>query len=264
MAEWRECRGMEEEFEIYAGFAEVYDEFMDNIPYDEWHLYLHELLMEYGITSGIVAELACGTGSMTCRLAEDGYDMIGIDISEDMLEVARNKCGADVLLLQQDMRELDLYGTAAAMVCVCDGMNYITEKEELKKVFENVKTFLDYDGIFIFDMKTEHFYKDIIGECVIADNRENASIIWDNKFHEDTRINEYLLTIYNLEDEENDLFARYDEMHYQKAYSIEEVSSLIEEAGLKLLNVYNAFTKDKPDKDSERVYFVAKRERMSK
>lgn len=251
---------MDEEFEIYAGFAEVYDEFMDNIPYDEWHSYLHGFLIEYGVTSGIVVDLACGTGSMTYRLADDGYDMIGIDLSGDMLDIAREKCSSDTLLLQQDMRELDLYGTAAAMVCVCDGMNYILKKDELKKVFENVRTFLDYDGIFIFDMKTEHFYKDILGEKTIADNRENASFIWDNMYHSDTHINEYLLTIYSLVDDENDLFARYDEMHYQKAYSIEEVTLLLKEAGLKLLKVYNAFSKEEPDAHSERVYFIAKRE----
>lgn len=250
---------MEEDFEIYAGFAGVYDEFMDNIPYDEWHSYLHELLIENNVKSGIVVDLACGTGSMTYRLAEDGYDMIGIDLSEDMLDIARDKCNADVLLLQQDMRELDLYGTAAAMVCVCDGMNYILESDDLRKVFKKVYIFLDYNGIFIFDMKTEYFYEDILGDRVIADNRENASFIWDNEYHKDTHVNEYLLTIYSLADEESDLFARYDEMHYQKAYSIEEISRLLEEAGLELLNVYNAFTKNAPDKKSERVYFIAKR-----
>lgn len=256
---WR--KNMSEEFEIYAGFAEVYDEFMDNIPYDEWHSYLYGLLKEYGVTSGIVVDLACGTGSMTCRLENDGYDMIGVDLSEDMLDIARQKCSLETLFLQQDMRELDLYGTAAAMVCVCDGMNYILKSDELKKVFKSVHTFLDYDGIFIFDMKTEHFYRDMLGECTIADNRDNASFIWENEYHADTHINEYLLTVYSLADEENDLFARCDEMHCQRAYSIEEICSLINEAGLKLLKVYNAFSREEPDSRSERVYFIAKREK---
>ena len=177
-----------EQDEIYGEFAYVYDEFMDNIPYEQWHDYLHGLLIKYGVTDGIVADLACGTGTMTKLLADDGYDMIGVDMSYEMLEVARQKyCCQDfdemtdesesksdslkdamednaqeqetgeskneILFLNQDMRELDLFGTAAAMVCVCDGMNYITDKNDLLKVFEKVKIFLDYGGIFIFDMK---------------------------------------------------------------------------------------------------------------
>lgn len=118
-----------ENFNIYSGFAYVYDSFMDNIPYKSWHAYLHELLKDYNINSGIIVDLACGTGTITAMLASDGYDITGIDISSEMLAVARNKCSKDVLLLQQDIRELDLYGTAAAMVCVCDGMNYMLDEK---------------------------------------------------------------------------------------------------------------------------------------
>ena len=160
-------------------------------------------------------------GTMTKLLADDGYDMIGIDISYEMLDVARQKYTDDnILFLNQDMRELDLYGTAAAMVCVCDGMNYITDEKELFKVFEKIKIFLDYNGIFIFDMKTRHFYNDILGSRTIAENREDASFIWENEFHEDTGINEYLLTIYSLIDDENYLFERSEEIHHQRAYAV--------------------------------------------
>lgn len=244
---------------IYTGFAYVYDKFMDNIPYDEWHSYIHMLLKDYGITDGIVAELACGTGTLTSMLAADGYDMIGIDISYDMLGIARSKCPGNVLLLQQDIRELDLYGSAAAMLCVCDGINYMDGTDSLYKVFCRVNIFLDYGGIFIFDLKTMYFYENVLGSRVIADNREDASLIWENEFHKETGINEYLVTIYSLCDEENGLFERYEELHRQKAYSIEKVKEVAEKAGLETVAVYNAFTKEEPEENSERVYFILKK-----
>lgn len=252
---------MYEDFEIYAGFASVYDEFMDNIPYDEWHDYIHDILKEYKINEGIVVELGCGTGTMTKMLAEDGYDMIGVDLSYEMLEVARQKCPGNVLLLEQDMRELDLYGSAAAVICICDGMNYLLEEDDLYRTFSKVKTFLDYGGIFIFDMKTRYFYDDVLGNRTIAENREDASFLWENEFHKDTDINEYLLTVYHLADEENDLFERFDEFHRQRAYGINNIIELIEKSGLESVAVYNAFTKEEPAAESERVYFIARRNR---
>ena len=126
------------ESEAYTSFAKVYDTFMDNIPYEEWGKYLTGLLEEYGVKEGLVLELGCGTGSMTEILAGKGYDMIGADNSEEMLEIAiekRERSGHDILYLLQDMREFELYGTVRAVVSVCDSVNYVTEEEELIEVF---------------------------------------------------------------------------------------------------------------------------------
>ncbi len=248
-----------ENFNIYSGFAYVYDSFMDNIPYDIWHSYLQDLLTDYNINNGIIVDLACGTGTITAMLASDGYNMTGIDISSEMLAVARNKCSKDVLLLQQDIRELDLYGTAAAMVCICDGMNYMLDEKSLHQVFSRIHTFLDNNGIFIFDMKTVHFYKNVLGNQTIVDNRENATLIWENEFYETTDINEYFITIYNLASRELDLFERFDECHSQRAYPIEKVKELAARAGLETVAIYNAFTKDAPLTDSERIYYIMKK-----
>lgn len=244
---------------IYSGFAYVYDSFMDNIPYKDWYNYIHNILLDYNIKDGIITELACGTGTMSSLLAEGGYDVTGVDISSEMLEVARNKCPDSVLLLQQDIRELDLYGSSAAMVCVCDGMNYLLDEDSLYKVLCKVRIFLDPGGIFIFDMKTRYFYESVLGSRIIAENREDSSLIWENEFHKDTDINEYLITVYNLVNEENDLFERFDELHMQRAYPVEKVKELISKAGLETVAVYNAFTKEEPSGRSERIYFVAKR-----
>lgn len=313
--------------QAYTGFAQVYDIFMDNVPYDDWTEYLTGLLQEYGVKAGLVLELGCGTGKVTRRLAAKGYDMIGIDLSDEMLELAREKeYGEDpwtedpeadefdpdvrkeqlgatkenqlpaagqaineadelpeaesgavqvgrkpILYLQQDMREFELYGTVGAVISICDSMNYITSEEDLIKVFRLVNNYLDPGGIFIFDMNTEYKYKNLLGDATIAENREDCSFIWENYYDEEKRINEYNMTIFvKAEEEENNpeedhdgsgyipLFLRFQETHYQKAYSVGQVGELLNGAGLEFIGVYDAFTRSRPDETSERVYFIAR------
>ena len=246
--------------EAYSSFAQVYDLFMDNVPYEEWSRYLISLLKEYQVTDGTVVELGCGTGKMTRLLADAGYDMVGVDNSAEMLEIAGERQEEeernDILYLLQDMRELELFGNIRAIVSVCDSMNYILEPEDLKKVFELVKEYLAEDGVFIFDLNTVHKYRDLMGECTISENREESSFIWENYFYEDEMVNEYDLTLFIRNDE--GLYEKYEETHYQKAYALETVCQLIRQAGMKLEAIYDAFTFEKPRPDSERVYIVAR------
>ena len=130
----------------YSKFALVYDNLMDNIPYDEWTSYLKKLLDDYDIKEGIIAELGCGTGNITERLAEYGYDMIGIDNSPEMLDIAMQKGAANKsssLYLCQDMREFELYGTVRAVISLCDSINYITDKDDLVTIMRLVNNYLD-------------------------------------------------------------------------------------------------------------------------
>ena len=160
-------------------------------------------LCEHGVTDGIVLDLGCGTGTMTERLAGYGYDMIGVDNSEEMLELAMEKkteSGYDILYLLQDMRGFELYGTVRAVVSVCDSVNYITEPDELEEVFRLVNNYLDPKGIFLFDFNTVHKYRDVIGDSTIAEDRGVCSFIWDNRYYEKEQINEYDLTLFIAED----------------------------------------------------------------
>ena len=243
----------------YQSFAQVYDTFMDNIDYDGWSAYLIGLLREYGICDGLVLELGCGTGSMTERLAMAGYDMIGSDLSPDMLEIAMEKkdaSGLNILYLLQDMREFELYGTVRAIVSVCDSMNYILEEEDLLQVFRLVNNYLDPGGMFIFDLNTTKKYRDM-GETTIAENREEASFIWENYFDEEEKINEYDLTLF-IRDEEDGRFDRFEEFHEQRAYSLTEIGELIRESGMELIAIYDAFTHEPATEECERVYVIAR------
>lgn len=251
--------------DAYTSFAAVYDTFMDNIPYEEWKSYLKELLKEYGVQDGLVLDLGCGTGTMTELLAADGYDMIGVDNSEEMLEIAREKqikSGHEILYLLQDMREFELYGTVGAVFSICDSLNYITEPEELKQVFRWVNNYLDPGGIFIFDFNTEYKYREVLGDQTIAEAREDCCFIWDNYYYEEERINEYELNLFIREDAESetegDLYRRFRETHFQRAYTLEEITRIVEESGLQFVTAYEAFTKEPPSKNSERIYVIAR------
>lgn len=247
--------------EAYTSFARVYDTFMDNIPYEEWGKYLTALLKEYNVTDGLVLDLGCGTGTMTELLASKGYDMIGVDYSEDMLEIAMEKreaSGHDILYLLQDMREFELYGTVRAVVSICDSVNYITEEEDLEEVFRLVNNYLDPKGVFIFDFKTLYNYQTILGDRTIAEKREECSFIWDNYYYEDEKINEYDLSLFIETEEDSGLYRKYEETHYQRAYTLDEMKELIQKSGLEFVTAYDAFTKNAPTDTSERIYVIAR------
>ena len=245
--------------EAYTDFASVYDELMDNTPYGQWCDNILNVLGEYGIRDGLVLDMGCGTGSLTELLAAKGYDMIGVDYSEEMLNIAfqkREKSGHDILYLNQDMREFELYGTVRAIVSICDSINYLLEDEDIVTCFKLVNNYLDPKGIFFFDFNTNYKYETVIGDRVIAETRDDCSFIWENYFDEASAVNEYDLTLYIREDGET--YRRFEEVHYQRAYDLKTIDRLLADAGMELLAAYDAFTKEPVKEDSERIYVVAR------
>ena len=213
------------------------------------------------------------------------------NISGKVLEIAAEKkerSGRDILYLQQDMREFELFGTVKAAVSVCDSINYITDPDDLAQVFRLVNNYLDPGGIFIFDFNTVHKYRDVIGDSTIAEDRGVCSFIWDNCYYEDERINEYDLTLFiqegaldeqgpevpaaltgrqDAEEDENadeehygngKLYRKYIETHFQRGYTAAEMRGLLDRAGLEFVAEYDAFTRSAPTEESERIYMVAR------
>lgn len=244
--------------EAYTGFAEVYDVFQDNVPYGEWCAYVTGLLKEYQVMDGLVLDLGCGTGSLTELMARSGYDMIGIDNSGEMLQIAMNKrnaSGLDILYLLQDMRGFELYGTVKAVISICDSMNYIMEYQELVEVFRLVNNYLDPKGVFIFDLNTEYKYREMLADNTFAEDREESSFIWNNFYDEEDRVNEYDLTLFVKEGE---LYRKFEETHYQRAYGLDQVRQAISEAGMEFVAAYDACTRNPVQQDSERIYVIAR------
>ncbi len=300
--------------EAYGDFAHVYDELMDNIPYEKWCAYLVDSINKYGVSrrirktpvllepekeikescktsldfqekmpdsnkvlpesqkerlesqkelleseKNLVLDLGCGTGTLTQMLYDAGYDMIGVDNAEEMLSVAmakREKSGREILYLMQDMRELELYSTVGTVISVCDSINYILQEEDLLMVFRNVNNYLYPGGLFIFDFNTVYKYEEVIGDTTIAENRQDCSFIWENYYHEEEEINEYDLTVFVRE--ENGLFRKFTENHYQRGYRVEIICELLQEAGMELVEILDADTRKEVTPQSERVYVVAR------
>lgn len=239
----------------YENFARVYDELMDNVPYEEWVQFILNILQDRKITEGLVLELGCGTGKLMTLLGKAGFDMIGVDNSVEMLQIAREKTSQDFLYLLQDMREFELYGTVKAVISVCDSVNYITKKEELKKVFQLVNNYLDPEGLFIFDFNTEYKYRELIGETVIAEDREDVSFIWFNEYDEESHLNDIDLKVFVQE--EGDIYRKFQEEHIQRGYTLDEIKQLLEESGLIFLEAYDEYTTQAPQPDSGRIVVVA-------
>lgn len=328
--------------ECYTGFAEVYDELMDDVPYEEWAEFLIDTLREYGVgvgcsgrqrgakeadvlpqdagdiaaesglqrkgtesTSGqtlqdgtenadvgqvpddvkadeestgvsesrgaelaenlavernTVLDLGCGTGTLTELLCQAGFDMIGIDNSEEMLEIAlqkREKSGSDILYLLQDMREFELYGTVGAVCSVCDSLNYILQDADMISVFSLVNNYLYPGGIFVFDFNTVYKYEKVIGDDTIAENRDDCSFIWENYYDEESQINEYDLTIF-VRKPDTEYFRKFTETHYQKGYTLEQMKGFLEAAGLLFVKAFDADTRGEVRAESERIYVIAR------
>ena len=244
--------------EAYTGFAEVYDVFQDNVPYEEWCSYVTGLLKEYQVMDGLVLDLGCGTGSLTGLMARSGYDMIGIDNSGEMLQIAMNKrnaSGLDILYLLQDMRGFELYGTVKAVISICDSMNYIMEYQELVEVFRLVNNYLDPKGVFIFDLNTEYKYRELLADNPFAEDREESSFIWNNFYDEEDKVNEYDLTLFVKEGE---LYRKFEETHYQRAYGLDQIQQAIRDGGMEFVAAYDACTRNPVQQDSERIYVIAR------
>lgn len=268
--------------EAYTDFASVYDTFMDNTPYEEWAKYIVGLLKAYGVAQvsgarknqkealdterNVVVDLGCGTGTLTELLADAGYDMIGIDNSQEMLNIAlekREQSGKEILYLLQDMREFELYGTAGAIISVCDSLNYLLEDEDICETFRLVNNYLYPGGVFIFDFNTVYKYETVIGDTTIAENREDCSFIWENYYDEESQLNEYDLTIFVRTAEEpgataEGMFRRFSETHYQRGYTLEQMKGFVEKSGMKFVTAIDADTHGAVREESERIYIIAR------
>lgn len=214
-----------------------------------------------------ILDLGCGTGHLTEILSAKGYDMIGIDNAPEMLRIAmerKARSGSDILYLLQDMRNFELYGTVGAVICVCDSLNYLLKEEELLAVFRLVNNYLYPGGLFLFDFNTIYKYECVIGDATIAENREECSFIWENYYHPETAINEYDLTVFVKNDREdddgegNDCFRRFQETHYQRGYTLEQMKELVEKAGMTFVAALDSDTHADVQEESERVYVIAR------
>lgn len=254
-----------QENNTYTGFAGVYDSFMEDIPYEAWACFVRNLLEINGVDAQSpepIAELGCGTGTMTRRFLDFGYSVLASDLSEEMLAVAEEKCKKEirrgrVTFFQADMRLFTLDEPVQAILSLCDSVNYLIEPGDLEKLFEAVKKALKPGGIFIFDLKTPWLYKNAMADNVFAETREKAAYIWENYFDEKTQLNEYALTLFLAQ--ENGSYARCEEIHLQRAYTPEEIASAAGKTGLMVEHIYGEEPFEELLEEDERMFVVLKK-----
>ena len=242
--------------DIYRHFSQVYDVFMDDIPYERWAGYIDEVFGSHGVpTGGLILDLACGTGTMAFLMAQKGYELIGVDLSANMLSEAYIKMqekGLHILFLNQDMRALDLYGTVDAAYCLCDSFNYMISEDDFEKALKNVSLYLNPGGVFVFDLKTESKYSQM-GNNTYYDDIGDASYVWNNRYDTNTGINEYEVQFFLKCGMESLTFS---EAHRQRSYNANTVEILMQRAGLEMVSVSDNYTQNQPHPDSERLTYV--------
>ncbi|MBE6590007.1 MAG: class I SAM-dependent methyltransferase [Ruminococcaceae bacterium] len=255
-----------------AALSHVYDKLNKEIDYGAWADFVEACFNRFlPARPSLLLDLACGTGSMTVQLAARGYDMIGIDGSENMLSEAfmRAENTPGILWLCQDMRSFELYGTVGAVTCCLDSLNYLTEEKDLLQCFRSVHNYLDPDGLFLFDMNTPYKFEHVYGanayvledelvydEGTAEEVRVSIFCGWQNTYHEESGICEFDLSIF--EELPNGTYRRSDEHQKERCYSMDTVHTLLKDAGFELLGVYSDYTFSTPKDCTERWYFVAR------
>ncbi|MEG1994445.1 MAG: class I SAM-dependent methyltransferase [Oscillospiraceae bacterium] len=243
----------------YGTFASYYDVLTENIDYHKRAEYFDKLIEKFGGNrNGILLDLACGTGSLTTEFVKLGYDVIGVDGSEEMLSVAIEKKyenNIDVLFLCQDMRNLDLFGTIDVSICALDSVNHITDLGDLEKIFDKISLFSNEHALFIFDANTIYKHKEILSDKTFVYDCEDVYCVWQNSSCGDNNEIEINLDFF---EKEEDCYYRSEESFFERAYSVSELTDVLTKTGFEVLAIYGDDTEDEPKEDTQRLVFVAK------
>lgn len=245
----------------YGDFAYFYDGLTDNVDYEKRCDYIRDLLAENGIGEGILLDLACGTGTVSLILSLMGYDVIGVDASEDMLSVAQEKkmeMGEDVIFLCQKMQELDLFGTINACVSTLDSINHVTDADTVKEIFRRVSLFMEDKGIFIFDVNTPYKHKNILANNTFVYDTDEVYCVWQNSTDE-SLLTTISLDIFEKDEDDDETYYRYSEEFSERAYDLEDIRKWLEECKFEVVAMYGEMTRESIREDTQRAVFVAKK-----
>ena len=245
----------------YSVFARYYDELTANINYKKRAEYFHEIIKKFKTTrDNILLDLACGTGSISEEMARLGYDVIGVDNSEEMLGIAIDKKFDSCLPIQylcQDMRNLDMFGTIDVTICALDSINHLDNIDDVKKVFEKVSLFAEPDGLFIFDVNTLYKHRKILANNTFTYETDRVYCVWENSLNE--KNDEVRMNLEFFELSENGLYERSSDCFSEKAYSIQQIDALLTETGFEILSRYGDDTFSPPTDTSQRIVYAARK-----
>ena len=245
----------------YGDFAYYYDMLTENVDYDKRCEYICGLLAENGVSEGILLDLACGTGTMSLMFSQKGYDVVGVDGSEEMLTQAQEKkmeSGDDVIFLCQRMEELDLFGTINAAVSTLDSINHVTDEDTVKEIFRRVSLFMEDKGIFVFDVNTPYKHREVLGDNTFIYDLDEVYCVWQNSTDENL-VTTISLDLFEKDEEDEETYYRYSEEFSERAYDLDDIRTWLEECKFEVTAVYEEMTKDTVKADTQRAVFVARK-----
>lgn len=246
---------------IYQGFAYIYDQLMKDAPYDRWVKFINEAISAYCHDAKKLLDVGCGTGEIAIRLANQKLEVTGVDLSEDMLTVAQSKLEenkANVFFLQQDMRELEGFAEPFDVVTICcDSINYLETETDVQATFESVHRQLKQQGLFIFDVHSLYKIHTIFAGNTFADQDDDVSFIWNSFSGDEPNSIEHDMSFFVRRE---DFYERFDEVHYQRTFTIDEYRSWLEAASFEVLKICSDFHFEEiPTPASERLFFIARK-----
>ena len=245
---------------IYDLLAPFYDAINADIDYSSWADFIEKIIeREYRGKPELVLDLGCGTGKMTLELASRGYDMTGIDYSDDMLDVARTSAEEkehDILWLSQDMREFELYGTVDVTVSCLDCINHLTRPSDVEKTFSLVHNYLIPDGLFIFDINGKYKFENIYSDRSYVMEENGGVCIWQNYYNNKTKICDFYITLF--EEDSDGRYDRYDELQKERMYTINDMKRMLSRTEMEFIGAYSDFDFSPADDTDERIYIVAR------
>ncbi|HFI0113996.1 TPA: class I SAM-dependent methyltransferase [Streptococcus suis] len=242
----------------YETFAAVYDEIMDDSLYDKWTDFSLRNLPQDTKT---ILELACGTGIQAVRFAQKGYEVTGLDLSYEMLELAQKKAeaaGVMMELAQADMMALEGVGEFDAVTCYSDSLCYMADQEAVLRVFEGVHSVLNQGGTFLFDVHSIYQMEEVFAGYSYHENYEDFAFVWDTYEGEHKHSIVHELTFFvKDEDSQEERFIRRDEVHEERTYPIETYVECLKQAGFASVEVFADFEDQAPTETSQRWFFKA-------
>ena len=244
----------------YGAFAALYDRLMDDVDYDGWADWYLQLLNAAGVAPKKLCDCACGTGSMSVRFARRGIQVTGADLSGEMLARAQEKArgfGVQVMFVEQDMCALTLPRPVDALVCACDGVNYLRTDERVARFFERAHAALRPGGALAFDISTEKKLRETLGDGLFGEDRDDVTYLWANRYDNKKRTATMDLTFFVRE--RDGRYRRFDETHVQKAHDPRRLEALLLQCGFTQVRIFGDRTFDAPDADAQRIHMTAVR-----
>lgn len=245
----------------YSVLSQIYDQLMVNVDYEMWASYIESLILEQGPKPQNILELGCGSGNVTEKLLEKGYEVVGIDYSEEMLEIAEEKTeefGNNIIYIQQDLREIDFeVYEIDTVISANDTFNYMTDIKDIEHVLTYLYPRIKKGGQLVFDISSQYKLENVLGNNTYGESFDDMVYLWENFYDKEQKLINMEINFFEKSEK---TYKRFSETHIQKAYTVEEIKKLLQKIGYENIKIYADFEKEEGYKNnSQRIFFSCRK-----